>query len=84
VKSSSVATSIFAFDSLGISTIKLKTPSPKVNGISCHGETYTQLETIFIQPFTKTRNRVINQKVFQSTIKMLETVVAFSEKISLL
>jgi hypothetical protein len=39
VYGSSVATSIFALDSLGISTIKLKTPSPKCSGISCQGET---------------------------------------------
>jgi len=39
VYGSSVATSIFALDSLGISTIQLKTPSPKCSGISCQGET---------------------------------------------
>lgn len=39
VNCSSVATSIFALDSLGISTTKLNTPSPKCNGISCQGET---------------------------------------------
>ena len=35
-----VATSIFALDSLGISTIKLKTPSSKCSGRSCQRETF--------------------------------------------
>ncbi|WOH04589.1 hypothetical protein DCAR_0623999 [Daucus carota subsp. sativus] len=54
-----VATSIFAFDSLGISTIKLKTPSPTCNGISCQGETYTANMLISLVLATRQQIRIM-------------------------
>jgi hypothetical protein len=64
VYGSSVATSIFALDSLGISTIKLKTPSPKCSGISCQGETCNSKQN-FLFSILVGKGKEKKKKVFQ-------------------